>query len=92
MLTETETRVKKTLEARKEKIGTDAAWNLFREAREVVVAKGKSSTVFHPEQDDKAAILGACMGRSGTLRAPTLKVGDRYLVGFNEQMYRTYLS
>lgn len=32
------------------------------------------------------------MGPSGNLRAPTFKVGDTYLVGFNEEMYEEQLG
>ncbi len=34
--------------------------------------------------DDPEALL---LGRSGKLRAPTMRVGDRLLVGFNKEMY-----
>jgi hypothetical protein len=32
------------------------------------------------------------MGPSGNLRAPTFKVGEDYLVGFNEEMYEALLN
>ncbi len=32
------------------------------------------------------------MGPSGNLRAPTFKLGNRYLVGFNDEMYKQNLT
>ncbi len=40
-----------------------------------------------PASDAKEDILGDVMGRSGNLRAPALRVGDTFLVGFNAEMY-----
>ncbi len=36
--------------------------------------------------EDPEALL---LGRSGKLRAPTMRVGDRLLVGFHQDMYET---
>jgi hypothetical protein len=74
-------------EARKEKITPDAAWDLLSTAREIVVAKGKRHQRFDPRTDDRATILAEVLGRSGTLRAPTLKMGDRFVVGYGEALY-----
>ena len=81
-----------TVEARKDKIDADQAWNLLRRAKEIIVGRGKKYKVLQPSDGDRSEIMGACLGRSGTLRAPTLKVGDRYLVGFNAEMYAAYLA
>jgi hypothetical protein len=31
------------------------------------------------------------MGPSGNLRAPTLQIGDRFIIGFNAEMYEKEL-
>ena len=78
-------------DARKEKIEGDNAWNLLSSAREVVVGRGKKFTVFRPATDDQQTILKQTLGRTGNLRAPTLKIGDRLIVGFSEEMYSQYV-
>ena len=43
-----------------------------------------------PKKDGKEAVLAEALGRSGTLRAPTLRLGSRYLVGWGEPLYAEY--
>lgn len=45
-----------------------------------------------PRVDSREEILADVMGRSGNLRAPTIRVGNVFLVGFNETMYTRYLE
>lgn len=40
----------------------------------------------------RETVLAAVLGRSGTLRAPTLRLGKRFLVGWSEALYREYLA
>jgi len=79
--------VVEVVEARKEKIEADAAWEILQDASEVLVAKGKKSITFSGEDLARDAVLAVVLGRSGTLRAPTLKIGERFIVGFNEDIY-----
>lgn len=74
-------------DARKEKIEADAVWDLLGTAERIVVAKGKSVETFVPDEDDRDAILKAVLGRSGSLRAPTVKTGDTFFVGYNDALY-----
>ena len=83
--------IRETVEARKQKIAGDDAWELLAAASEIVAGRGKKFQVFDPAGDDREEILKVCLGRTGNLRAPTLKIGDRLLVGFNEAMYDQYL-
>jgi len=80
------------VEARKEKIAGDQAWNLLKVAGEVVVAKGRKVRTFRPDTDDREKILKACTGRTGNLRAPTLRMENRMIVGFNQEMYDRYVG
>ena len=84
--------IKETVEARKEKIEGDDAWAILSGAREIVVGRGKKFQVLDPATDDRDEILRLCLGRTGNLRAPTLKIGDRIVVGFNEAMYEQYVQ
>lgn len=76
-----------TTDARKERLEAEAVWQLLGEANQVLVAKGKKVLTFSPQQDDKAEILSQVMGRSGNLRAPTLRIRDKFVVGYSEALY-----
>jgi hypothetical protein len=82
--------IKETVEARKQKIAADSAWEILESAKKLVVGRGKKFQVFDPAKDEKKAILKACLGRTGNLRAPALKMGDRVVVGFNDDMYAQF--
>ena len=84
--------IKETVEARKQKIECDAAWAILGSADELIVGRGKKFQVFDPKKDDKEAILKVCLGRTGNLRAPTLKLGNRVVVGFNDEMYAQFVT
>ena len=64
----------------------------MEDADAVYIAKGKKVLVHEPHPDRKGDILKAAMGRSGNLRAPTLKRGRVVLVGFNETLYPDHLN
>jgi hypothetical protein len=42
-----------------------------------------------PTEDTQESILKAVMGRSGSLRAPTIQSRNVFFVGFNEALYET---
>ena len=77
-------------DARKASLAEEEAWQVLAAAREIVVAKGKKHLVFDPRRDSREMILKETLGRSGTLRAPTLRIGDRLLVGYNDDMYAQF--
>lgn len=74
-------------DARKEPLAAEAAWELLSAATEIQVAKGKKVLVFDPRKDDREAILAHALGPTGNLRAPALRIGDRYFIGFSESLY-----
>ena len=82
----------RVVDARKSALSGEDAWNLMAGFDEIVVAKGKTCVVFNPAKDSKEAILSLALGRSGTLRAPALQVGNRLLVGYNETLLAQYLG
>lgn len=75
-------------DAGKEKIDAEAAWLLLKTADKITVIKGKKVASFKPGRNNRDDILQAVMGPSGNLRAPTLRMGRDYLVGFNQELYR----
>ena len=80
------------VDARKQKIDADAALELLAEAESITVAKGKKIFNIDPKIGDKADILGLVMGPSGNLKAPTLRIKDRFMVGFNPDMYAQWMD
>ena len=76
-------------DARKERMDATAVWDLMGSAERIVVAKGRRVETFVPTEDPQEPILKAVMGRSGSLRAPTVRSGDSFFVGFNAALYET---
>jgi arsenate reductase-like glutaredoxin family protein len=60
---------------------------MLKEASKLIVAKGKKISEFAGGKASKDAVE-AMLGPTGNLRAPTLRVGKKLLVGFNEEVYR----
>ncbi|MBC2714016.1 MAG: hypothetical protein HF978_01795 [Desulfobacteraceae bacterium] len=87
MLDEKQVIIKATVNARKERIDADAAWDLLQSATSITTAKGKKIRDWNPETDDKADILKQVMGPSGNLRAPALRIKDTFVIGFNKELY-----
>lgn len=80
------------IDARTVRMDDAAAWELLRKAAKITVAKGKMVSVLNPQQDGKEAILKQVMGPSGNLRAPTLRIGDAFVVGFHADFYKQWLT
>lgn len=59
-------------------------------AESIVVAKGKSVETYVPNEDSREDVLKVVLGRSGSLRAPTVKTGDVFYVGYNETLYADF--
>ncbi len=53
----------------------------------ILTAKGKKRQEWKPDSDDKANILKDVIGPSGNLRAPTWRIGNEFIVGFNPELY-----
>lgn len=79
--------ISEEVNAAKETISGDDVWNLLKNAPTIFVASGKKIIEFSPGTADKEELLKKACGRTGNLRAPTLKIGDNYYIGFNETMY-----
>ncbi len=80
------------VDARKQKIDVDQAWELVKGADSIAVAKGKKVQRFEAVSDEKEAVLKSVMGPSGNLRAPTYRVGNDYVIGFNLDLYQEWVK
>ena len=71
------------------KLGRTEALALARQAQRLVAAKGKKVTAIDlqgaPPADD--VLAGLLLGPTGNLRAPTMRVGQTILVGYNDQAF-----
>ena len=91
-VSENELEISAERDARKDRIATAEAWALLSGADAILTARGTKIRRWDPRQDDRADILADVIGRSGNLRAPTIQVGNVFLVGFNPEMYAEYLG
>ncbi|MCF6265014.1 MAG: hypothetical protein L3J57_00530 [Desulfuromusa sp.] len=80
------------MDARKIRIDAEQAWVLLQNSGSITVAKGKKIHRFKAITAEKDAILKQVMGSSGNLRAPTYRVQDRFVVGFNTELYTDWVS
>ncbi len=75
------------INAKKEVYNGEDAWKVVAAAGRVVVASGKKTLEYDPKTADKNEVLKKITGRTGNLRAPALRIGDVYYIGFNVEMY-----
>ena len=66
----------------------EAALALLEGVRELLVARGRKVLSVDLEKDrpSDSELLELLLGRSGKLRAPTIRRGRRLLVGYNEEL------
>jgi hypothetical protein len=76
--------------ARREPLGPAQARSLLAQVDEIYAARGRTveRVVVKGRRLDDATVARVLMGPTGNLRAPTLRVGRRLLVGFDEETYR----
>jgi hypothetical protein len=77
-------------DASKDKRGRAEALALARSVKTVIIGKGKNVLTIDMARDqpDDDTLAGLLLGRSGNLKAPTLRIGNTLLVGFSEAAYR----
>ena len=67
---------------------------MARQAKRLIVAKGKKVTAVDvtlktPSDDELVALM---LGSTGNMRAPTMRVGQTLLVGYNDQVFTDELG
>jgi len=77
----------KEVDAKKEAFPGEAAWQVIAGAEKVYVAAGKKIIEFAPATADKEVMIKKITGPSGNLRAPTLRLGRIFYIGFHPEMY-----
>ena len=82
------------MNATKERYGRADLDALFAGARRVVVAKGKKVVTFDLASGAKlpSEIADVVLGPTGNLRAPTVRVGSTWLVGFHAEAWEAEIA
>ena len=79
--------MKQESNAQKNPIKDQAISLLIESVKTVFVASGKKILEYEVNDKNLEEILSKITGRSGALRAPTLKRGSALYVGFNSDLY-----
>ncbi len=81
------------MDARKHRMEWAAAWELARGCREVIAGRGARSHHLDPaDPAQEAELRKRILGPRGTLRAPTLRIGDTLLVGYCEPAWVEFFT
>jgi hypothetical protein len=80
------------VDARKQSFPGDEAWQVIAAAEKVFVAAGKNIIEFDPVTADKALMQKKITGPGGNLRAPTLRLGKVFYVGFHPEMFERFVE
>jgi len=80
------------VDARKKRFTAEAIWDLLYQAKTIITMKGKKVQRWNPMVDDKSTILQHVIGPSGNLRAPTYRIKNKFIVGFNQEFYEQWMQ
>ncbi len=69
------------------KLQGEDAKALLKGAKKLIAMKGKKISEFDIGSKVDDDMVAAMLGPTGNLRAPTIKAGNTYLVGFNEDIF-----
>ena len=74
--------------ANKTKFAREESLDLAKQSSRIWVAKGKKLIKFEGDETANVdEIAEHILGRSGTLRAPAIRVGDTFMVGFHAEAF-----
>lgn len=72
-----------------QKLQASDAEQLLGSGNKLIAMKGKKVTEFSLQGKVEQEAVEAMLGPTGNLRAPTIRVGQTYLVGYNEEIFAT---
>ena len=78
--------------AAKDTLKRDSVWGLLGEAEKIYVTSGKKILEFDPATADREEVLTRVTGRTGNLRAPALRRGEVFYIGYNDELYESILE
>ncbi len=80
------------MNAKKDALADERAWQLVADADRIYIASGKKTLEFRPTPASKAEIMKKILGRTGNLRAPALRRGKTFYIGYNDELYKQLTS
>jgi len=85
------------VDARKTRFGEADLEQVFAGAGRIIAARGKTAREFSAadltgDGEARAALAKAVLGPSGNLRAPALRMGKTWLVGFGEPAWLAFFG
>ena len=84
-------KIEETISANQKLQASDAK-KLLGSASKLIAMKGKKVNEFSVESKVDKDAVNAMLGPTGNLRAPTIRVGGTYLVGYNEDIFNDVFS
>lgn len=69
------------------KLQAGDAKTLLGDASKLIAMKGKKVVEFDVSGDVSEDAVAAMLGPTGNMRAPVIRTGKTYLVGFNEEVF-----
>lgn len=75
------------MNAKNQSFTGDDAWQVVAGANKIYVASGKSIVEYDLPTANKEEVLAKITGRTGNLRAPALKQGNVFYIGYNADLY-----
>jgi hypothetical protein len=84
--------VSEEINAAKDTVQRDEVWDLLADAEKVYITSGKKTIEFAPESAEKEEVLKKATGRTGNLRAPALRRGAVFYIGYNDELYATLVK
>ena len=85
---------KTEVDAKKDVHQKAEAIKLLKSVNELYAAKGKKVVHLNLKKDKPSEdeLLKLILGPTGNLRAPTIRVGKKLVVGFNQEMYESVIG
>ena len=84
-------KIEETVSANQKLQASDAK-NLLGSASKLIAMKGKKVSEFNVQTKVNKDAVNAMLGPTGNLRAPTIRVGGTYLVGYNDEIFSAEFS
>ena len=78
--------------AARDTLKRDDVWDLLGDAEKIYVTSGKKILEFEPATADREELLKRVTGRTGNLRAPALRRGEVFYIGYNDELYESILE
>ena len=91
-LNDHEAEIAEQVEARKIKFDAKQSLEMVRESKRLWVARGRSMSEVDMKSLSDEELVGLVTGRSGTLRAPAIRSGQKMFIGFHQQTFDEQLA